>query len=207
MPEVDLLRIFNLAGSAVFAVSGALVAGRKHFDLLGVAVLAVVTAVGGGTLRDVLLGHLPVFWIADPSCLFVIVCAAGLTMVYTRFREPPNRALQVADALGLALVAITGAQVAEHDAHPDVILVVMGTMTGVAGGLMRDIIANEVPTIVRKGEIYATAAIAGVSAYVMLQWFGVAREVAAWLGMATVAGLRLAAVFLGLSLPVYRLPP
>ena len=202
----DFVHFFSLAGTAVFAVSGALMAGRKHFDLLGVAVLAVVTAVGGGTLRDVLLGHLPVFWIADPTVLFVIMFAAGSTMLYTRFREPPMTALKVADAMGLALVAISGAQVAEREHLPGIIMVVMGTMTGAAGGVLRDIVANEIPMVVRKGEIYATAAIAGVSAYVVLQWCGVPRELAAWLGMTTVAGLRLAAIFLGLSLPTYRLP-
>ena len=204
---MSLFRLLELLGVAVFAMSGALAAGRKHLDLMGVLVLAVVTAIGGGTLRDLLLGRHPVFWIADPVYLVVIVCAAALTVLYTQWRAPPGRSLQVADALGLALFVIAGAQIAEQEQLPGIIVVVMGTMTGCAGGMVRDVLVRDIPMVIREGEIYATAAVLGALAYVGLQALGVAREAAALLGMGVVALLRLAAIAWGLSLPLYRLPP
>src|SRR6187401_1991020 len=105
-----ILYLLDLLGVAVFAVSGAIAAGRKHFDLLGVAVLATVTAVGGGTTRDVLLNRHPVFWIEDPTYLLVILAASAMTLLYVCYREPPRTSLLVADALGLALFTIIGAQ-------------------------------------------------------------------------------------------------
>src|SRR4029077_19192819 len=113
-----ILYALSLLGVAVFAASGALSAGRKGFDLIGVIVISAVTAIGGGTLRDVLLDRHPIFWIADPAQLVVILAAAALTLLYVRFRKPPWTALLVADALGLALFSISGAQVAEQRGLP-----------------------------------------------------------------------------------------
>ena len=108
--EIQLLYILDLFGVAVFAISGALAAGRKSLDLLGVVIIAVVTAIGGGTTRDLLLDRHPIFWIADPTYLSVIIGAALITIWYTRYKEPPEKALVLADALGLAVFTITGAQ-------------------------------------------------------------------------------------------------
>lgn len=199
-----ILRILDLVGVGVFAISGALAAGRRSMDLLGVVVLALVTAIGGGTLRDLLLDR-TVFWITDPMYLAVIIGAALFTVIYARFRHPPEAALQVADALGLALFSISGAQIAETAGHPGLIVVVMATITGVFGGVLRDMLCAEVPMILRKGNIYATAVIAGASLYVLLQASGIAREPAALAGMVAVAGLRLAAIWYGLTLPVFQL--
>ena len=147
-------------------------AGRKRFDLLGVAVIATVTAIGGGTTRDVLLNRHPVFWIKDPTYLLVILAAAALTLLYVRFRKPPRISLLIADALGLALFTISGAQVAEERNLPGLIVVVMGTITGSAGGLLRDVLSAEVPLLLRQADLYATAAIAGATAYLVLQAVG-----------------------------------
>jgi uncharacterized membrane protein YeiH len=201
-----LLYILDLCGVGVFAVSGAIVAARKRFDLLGIAVIATVTAIGGGTIRDVLLNRHPVFWIRDATYLFVIVGAATLTAVYMLFRKPPHLWLLIADALGLALFTISGAQVAEERDLPAVVVVVMGTITGSAGGLLRDVLGAEVPLVLRQADLYATAAIAGATAYLVLQAVGVEQTLAALLGMATVAGLRLAAIVWKLRLPVLRVP-
>ena len=200
-----ILYLLDLCGVAVFAVSGALVAGRKQrFDLLGVAVIAIVTAIGGGTIRDLLLDRHPVFWIEDPTYLLVILAAAALTMVYARFHQPPRISLLVADALGLALFTISGAQVAEQRDLSGTIVVVMATVTGTAGGLLRDVLSAEVPLLLRQSELYATAAIAGATAYLLLQAAGLERTPAALAGMATVAGLRLASILWRLRLPVFR---
>ena len=201
-----VLYFLDLSGVAVFAVSGALAAGRKRFDVLGVAVIATVTGIGGGTTRDVLLNRHPVFWIEDPTYLLVTLSAAALMLLYARFRKPPRTSLLIADALGLALFTISGAQVAEGRNVSGIIVVVMATITGTAGGLLRDVLSAEVPLLFRQADIYATAAIAGATTYLVLQASGVAQLHAAVLGMAAVAGLRLAAILWGLRLPVLYVP-
>ena len=123
-----------------------------------------------------------------------------------RFREPPRTSLLVADALGLALFTISGAQVAEGRNLSGIIVVVMGTITGTAGGLLRDVLSAEVPLLLRQKELYATAAIAGATAYLALQAVGLGRTPAAQVGMVTVAGLRLASILWGLRLPVFLVP-
>src|SRR4029453_5095623 len=159
-----ILHFLDLVGVAVFAVSGVLAARPRGLDLLGVIVIAAITAIGGGTLRDLLLNRYPIFWIMDAQYLTVIIASALLTVGYVRVRPPPGNALLVADPLGFALFAVSGAQVAEAAQCPPIIVVLMGTMTGVAGGVLRDVITAQVPLILRR-EIYATAAIAGIAPY------------------------------------------
>src|SRR5690606_35899885 len=126
-PYMDLY-LLDLIGVAVFAVSGALAAGRKSLDLLGVLVVAVVTAIGGGTLRDLLLDRHPIFWIEDQTYLIVITVAALFTIGYVRLHRPPNKSLLIADAFGLAVFTVIGAQVAESAGHPPLMIVLMGMM-------------------------------------------------------------------------------
>jgi uncharacterized membrane protein YeiH len=201
-----MLYVFDLLGVAVFAATGALAAGRKSMDLLGVVVIAAVTAVGGGTIRDLLLDRHPVFWMTDPAYLAAIVAAASLTLVYVRYRRPPANALAVADAFGLGLFTISGAQIAERVGVPGAIVVVMATITGVAGGVLRDVLSSEIPLILRRGNIYATASIAGSATYLLLEELDLREPLAALLGMAVVVSLRLAALLWGLQLPVFSLP-
>lgn len=199
-----ILHIVELLGVAVFAISGALAAGRRSLDLIGVVVIATVTAVGGGTLRDLLLDR-SVFWIKDPTYLYVCLFAAMLTMLYARYRHPPDRLILYADALGLALFTILGAQISENLGNGGIVVVIMGTSTGVAGGLLRDVLCAEIPLILRRGRMYASAAIAGVVAYLLFQAL-LDRTLAALLGMAIIATLRLAAIAWDLTLPVFSLP-
>lgn len=198
-----LLYVLDLAGVAVFAVSGVLAARDRHLDILGVIVVAAITAIGGGTLRDLLLDRHPIFWVTDSWYLLVIVAAALATVAYVRIWPPPGVSLLVADALGLALFAICGAQYAETAHCPPLIVILMGTMTGVTGGIIRDVITAKVPLILRR-EIYATAAIVGVAAYLAMQTLGVPREGAFWGGMAVVATLRLIAIRCNLHLPIFQ---
>ncbi len=200
-----MLRVLEFIGVAVFAISGALAAGRKGFDLLGVLVIATVTALGGGTLRDVLLDRHPVFWIVDPGYLYVTLVAAVLTLIYTRRFRPPDRSLAYADALGLALFTISGAQIAERMGLQGGVVVLMGTITGVVGGVIRDMLSAEVPLILQRGRFYATAAIAGAVVYLLLEQL-MPRTQAALVGMACIAALRIAAIHWELVLPVYRVP-
>ena len=197
------LYIAGLLGVAVFAVSGALTAGRKHFDWLGVVVIAFVTAVGGGTIRDLLLDQ-PIFWIRDTTYLYVVLAAAAVTLVYVRFGKPPQMSLLIADALGLALFTIGGAQIAEAQNLPPVIVIFMGTITGAVGGVVRDVLCGEVPILLRPAELYATPAILGASTYLVLQELDIAMSFAALSGMAVIAITRIAAIIWQIKLPVFR---
>ena len=198
--------VLELLGVAVFAVSGVLAAGRKGLDLLGVAVIAIVTAVGGGTVRDLLLDRHPTFWIADTTFLWVILAATVVTLGYVRFWIATRRALLVADALGLAFFTIAGVQIAEQAGVTGLIAVLMGVITGVAGGVVRDVLTREIPLVMRPGRLYATASIVGAASYVLLVRWGVMPDAAALVGMSTIAVLRFMAILWRLELPVIRLP-
>lgn len=202
----ELHQIIDLAGVAVFAVSGTLAALRARMDLLGVAVVAAVTAIGGGTTRDVLLDRHPVFWIEDPTYLAVILLAAGGTVIWTRIARPPMNSLAVADALGLAFFVIAGSQLTRMAGYHWGIVILMGTITGVAGGVIRDILSARVPMIFRRGELYATAAIAGSGLFLLLLALGVSEAWAAVAGMGLVLLLRFSAILFGIRLPIPGLP-
>jgi uncharacterized membrane protein YeiH len=176
----------DLIGVFVFAISGALAAGRRKLDLLGVLVLAAVTAVGGGTLRDLLLDRHPIFWLTDNAYLSVIVVAGLGTITYVKHARVPGRTLDVADALGLALFSVNGARIAEAAGMPIASSILLGAMTGAAGGLLRDILTAQIPVILRRGSLYATAAIAGTSTYLILEKIGVPGIIAGYTGMAVV---------------------
>jgi uncharacterized membrane protein YeiH len=154
------LHWIDLLGVAVFAVSGTLMAYQKRLDGFGVVILASVTAIGGGTLRDIIL-NLPVFWTQDPSFLYAILLAAFCTIIWLRFRQQvPLQFLLVADAIGLAFFNVLGLQKALAFGATPFIAIVMGTMSGVFGGLIRDVICREVPLVLQR-ELYAVTCIAG----------------------------------------------
>jgi len=196
-----LLYVLDLFGVAVFAASGALAGMLARLDLFGVLVLASITAVGGGTIRDVLLGHYPVFWIRDSGPLLAILGATAFTVAWVQFLPVPRDALLIADAFGLAVFAISGAQVAERMRCHALVIVLMGTLTGVGGGVLRDMLSAKVPLILRQ-DIYATAAIAGILVYLLLRALKVPTAGAFVAGALTVAATRLAAIAYGLQLPI-----
>lgn len=195
-----LLYLLDLIGVAVFAVSGVLVAAHAGMDLLGGLALAALTAIGGGTLRDVLLNRHPIFWVKDARYLLVILIAAALTMIYLAAFSPPGRSFLIADALGLALFAMSGAQIAEAAGLSWLVVVLMGTMTGTAGGMLRDVMSARVPLIFQQ-DLYATAAIIGIVAYVVLQRLGIPRSIAVSVGVLVILLMRLLAVVWGMHLP------
>ncbi|CAD5109463.1 trimeric intracellular cation channel family protein [Zestomonas carbonaria] len=195
----------DLFGVAVFSITGALMAGRKSMDLFGVLVIAVITALGGGTLRDAILDNHPVAWIRDDTYILVATLAAVGTVLWVRLTRPINETgLLVADAFGLAVFTVIGTEIALQHDTPVSAAVIMGVMTGVAGGVMRDVLCNEIPMIFQK-EIYATACIAGSLVFIGLLELGVAAWIATCLSMATVLLARLAAIRWRLSLPRFHL--
>lgn len=195
-----LTYVLDLAGVAVFAASGVLAARDRELDLFGVIMVATLTAIGGGTVRDLLLARHPIFWVTDPWYLVVIIAAAILTVGYLRVRTAPGPFFLVADALGLAFFTLSGASLARAAGYPALVTVVMGTMTGVTGGMLRDVVTAHVPLIMKR-EIYASAAIAGVVTYLMLLWIAVPHSVAFGSGAAVVVVLRLLAIRYGVHLP------
>ncbi|GJQ61322.1 MAG: membrane protein [Melioribacteraceae bacterium] len=201
----SLFYLFDLLGISVFAISGALAAGRKGLDLLGIIIISIVTAVGGGTLRDILLDRSPIFWIADPGYLVVIIISSFIAIWYVRKNKPPFRALLIADALGLAFFTIMGTQITDSYGFHPMIPVVMGTVTGVAGGVVRDILSAEVPLILRR-DIYASAAIGGSIIYLLFSYLGFGMVFSYVAGIITVLFLRSLAIIWGVRLPVFRLP-
>ena len=196
---------FDLFGVAVFAITGALMAGRKSMDVLGVMIVAVVTALGGGTLRDVILGRYPVVWIQDQIYILVAIGAALATLVWVRMTRPIHETgLLVADAFGLSIFTVIGTQVALAMQVPLSAVVIMGVMTGVAGGVMRDIICNEIPLIFHK-EIYATASMVGSLLYISLYRLNTPANLDIILAILAVLAIRLAAIRWQLQLPRFHL--
>ncbi len=198
-----LVYTLDIFGCAIFAATAVLVAARKGMDLFGVVTLALATAVGGGTLRDMALGVTPVFWVQDTTYIWAPALAAVVCFVILRYRSLPERALIIADAFGLAVFSAHGAQKVCDTCSSPLIAVVMGVMTGCAGGMIRDILCAEEPLILKR-EIYATAALAGAIVYVALRWAGAPDAACMTLaGLATLA-LRLAAIRWRLALPTIK---
>ncbi|MBU1620732.1 MAG: trimeric intracellular cation channel family protein [Gammaproteobacteria bacterium] len=193
---------FDLLGIAVFAISGTLAAWRKQMDGFGVIVLATVTAIGGGTLRDLILDS-PVIWLTNNSYFLAIFAAAILTILLVRNRLViPNNTLQIADAIGLAFFVIMGTQKALDHGTSDFVAIMLGTMSGVCGGMIRDVLCREIPMVFR-GELYAITCIFGGLVYVQLLGFGMAQMPAMLAGMVALLALRLAAIRWHLTIPVF----
>lgn len=189
---------------AVCAISAVLAAEGKGIDLFGVMVLALVTAVGGGTIRDLCLGVTPVFWIGQPHLVATAMGVSAVTFVLARFVRPPERLLGVADAFGLALFGIAGTEKALAYGSPAIVAVLLGVVTGVAGGILRDVLRREIPWVFQSEvNLYATAAMAGATVYVVLVAWMPDSVVPRYAGMATILCLRLAAMRWRLRLPVF----
>lgn len=195
-----MLYILDLFGIIVFAITGSLVARRKQLDVFGVAVIAFVTAVGGGTLRDIILGVTPVFWVRDPTYVLFSLIGVILTIILIRFKLLPHRPLLIADAFGLALFTVIGTQSALDVGVSWGIAVIMGVMSGVAGGMIRDVLSDDIPLVLRK-EIYATASLCGAGVYVLLSNITIP-IIAISVSIFLTLGLRLTAIWRGWSLPI-----
>ena len=192
----------GLAASVVCAVTGVLVARDKGVDLFGALMAGVATSLGGGTVRDLLLGR-KVFWMADETYLWVTVITAMLTFFITRVRHLPEKLFLIPDAIGLSLFAIVGTQVALDWHMPWLTASLLGVLTAVLGGLLRDVMINEVP-LVFSSELYATAAWFGAITLIILDALGVHATVAAWAGILVCIMVRLLAIRWKVTLPRFK---
>ena len=203
---MTLPELLDYASVFVFALTGALVASRAQLDIIGFAFVASLTAVGGGTLRDVLLNRDPVFWIAQPALIGVAVAAATLVFFTAHLFESRLTVLTWLDALALSVAVPAGVGVALSAGHHWAVILIMGIATGCFGGLMRDVVCNEVPLVLKQGELYVTAAFAGAAAAVLalhLTSPGPALLICA----AVTFALRAGSLTFGWRLPVYKARP
>ncbi len=195
--------LLEMLGTAAFAVSGALAASRKNMDIFGFCVLALMPAVGGGTIRDVIIDRTPVFWIADNGYVVVAIVAA-LVVYFTSWKPGDRRRLLVwMDAMGLALFATLGTQISLGFKTGPLVAILLGVTTAVTGGMIRDMICNEIP-LVLSTEIYATAAFAAGVGYVAADAAGANDWIS--LGFGVLAGfvVRALAIVYNWSLPRFN---
>lgn len=203
-PSLQLL--FEAVATVAFALSGVIEAARKRLDAVGVCVVAGLTAFGGGTLRDVLLDRRPFFWVAHAAWLWALLalCIAAMLFMRARHFAPTERAMAWPDALGLGLFAAGGTQVALAAQMPAIVAVLMGTVTAAFGGVLRDIVCNEIPRAFSDHRPYAVCAFAGAWVVVAAQAAGLPSGPGLLAGAALATVLRLLALWLDLRLPAWR---
>lgn len=193
-------QIIDILGTAAFAISGVLVAMEKRLDLFGVFIIAFVTAVGGGTLRDLLLGHTPVAWMEHALYMLIIFIAVVIAILFRKWLGYLRTTLFLFDTLGIGLFTLVGIEKGLAYQLDPVMCIALGTITACFGGVLRDILCNEIPVIFRK-EIYATACILGGSAYFLLRMLPMHDQYAYALAILIVIGIRLLAVRFKIALP------
>jgi uncharacterized membrane protein YeiH len=205
MTGVELQFVVEHAGIAVSAITGVLAARGRHIDLFGVLVVALVTAFGGGTVRDVLVGDLPPVWLRVPDYLLNVTLTAVAAFFIVRLRAPPHAVLLVADACALALFTMIGTRKGVALEFSASVAVLLGVITGVAGGILRDVLTGEVPLVFQPQiHLYATAALCGAAMYVGLHHVGMRETAATGVGAGLVLALRLAGIRWKLSLPIFE---
>lgn len=202
-----LLVILEGIGVLAFTVSGILVAARKQLDIVGVIVVAFLTALGGGTLRDVLLDRRPFFWVANEEWVWAVIALSvlGPLVIRARHLEPTIRAMQWPDALGLGLFAASGTQIALSEGASPLVATLMGVITATFGGMIRDILVNDIPWVVNSYQLYALIAFAGGWVVWGLTELGVAPVVAVLVGASVAVATRMLAIAFDWRLPSWRL--
>lgn len=196
-----LITIYLIAITAE-AMSGALAAGRRNMDVFGVVFIAFVTALGGGTIRDMVLGHFPVGWTQHPPYIYLVVSAGLLTMVLARFLHHLKTVFLVLDALGLIAFSLIGCEVALGMDYAPVVVIMAGMITGIFGGILRDVLCNQVPVVFRQ-ELYASVSLAVCALYLLLRDLGLGLEANTLLSFGLGLALRLAAIWRGWKLPTF----
>lgn len=201
---MDLTQIIELTSVFVFALTGALVASRAQLDIVGFVFFACLTGVGGGTFRDLVLGRSPVFWVTDPTSLYVASIAAIIVFFVAPLLESRYRWLIWLDAAALSIAVPAGVTIALQAQQTWSIVLLMGVATGTFGGLLRDVIANEVPILLHKGEMYASAALGGAAMCPICLHFGLSLAGSLWVVAGVTFLLRVGSLALGWKLPTYK---
>lgn len=197
------LTLVEAGATLAFALSGLLEAARKRLDGVGVCLVAGLAAFGGGTLRDVLLDRRPFFWVAHSEWLWglLALCIVAMALLRTRHLAPTERAMQWPDALGLGLFSASGTQLALAQDLPGIVCVLMGVITATFGGVLRDIVCNEIPRALHDGRPYAICAFAGGWVLVLAQHLGLPPGIGLLLAAGCATGLRVLALVTGYTLP------
>ncbi|MEO6353887.1 MAG: trimeric intracellular cation channel family protein [Oxalobacteraceae bacterium] len=197
------LRVIEVFGIIAFASSGFIEARRKEMDLIGVFTVAFITAFGGGTLRDILLDRRPLFWVQHQEYTLLIFVLALVVLPLSHYlrSSTAERAIIFADALGLGLFSAVGASVAQEAQMPIFVCVMMGVITAIFGGVLRDVICNEIPMVFRRGQLYATCAFVGSWVYLILDLAGAYQAIALIASILVTSVMRLLAVRFDLTLP------
>lgn len=204
---MTLLGALDYASVFVFALTGALVASRAQLDIVGFFFVGCLTAVGGGTIRDLILNRDTVFWVADPTYIGVASVAAFAVFWTAHLLESRYRTILWLDACALAVAVPAGVAVAVAMEQPPGIIVIMGVTTGCMGGLMRDVVCNEVPLVLKQGELYVTCALAGATAALIAILFGLATPLALLICAGVTFALRAGSLIFGWKLGVYKAYP
>lgn len=197
-----MIQILDIIGVFVFAISGVLAAINKKLDLFGVFIIAFVTALGGGTLRDVLIGRMPVGWMENLNYVYIIILGCIVAIVFRNYLNKLRVSLFLFDTIGLGVYTLIGIEKGlEYGLHPTV-CITLGTITASFGGLIRDILCNEIPLLLRKGTIYATICIIGGILFFVLRFLGLEDSVNELITSLFIIIFRLMAVHFCWSLPV-----
>lgn len=202
MIELSIFNILDLLGTIAFAISGALSAMNRRLDLFGIFIIAFVTAIGGGTLRDVLIGSTPVNWMENIIYIYLIGLVTIFSIIFRNKLNYLKKSLFLFDTIGLGVFTITGVEMGVKNDLDPIISIALGAMTGTFGGVIRDILCNEIPVIFRK-EIYATACIIGALAFVILDALEVSTNIIYITTSLTVIIIRLLVVKYHISLPSF----
>jgi uncharacterized membrane protein YeiH len=201
-----VLTIIYLVAITAEAMSGALVAGRRNMDMFGVAFIAFITALGGGTVRDILLGNFPVNWTQHPSYIYLTITAGLSTMVLARFMHRLQKLFLVLDAMGLIAFTIIGCNVAQQLDYGLPVVIMAGIITGVFGGILRDIFCDQTPQVLQH-ELYASVSLLVAVLYLVLQHYDVNEDMTLLVSFSSGLVMRLAAIYWHWSLPVFRYAP
>lgn len=197
---MDIITLIDILGTIAFAISGVLTAMHKRMDAFGILIIALVTSIGGGTLRDVLIGKTPVTWMQDQIFPYVILGTAVFAVIFRNKLKYFRRSLFLFDTIGIGLYTITGVQVSLAFGLDPIICVILGTVSACFGGVLRDILCNDIPIIFHK-EIYATACILGAVVYIFLTQFEISQTISMTLAGAVIITIRILAVVFEWQLP------
>lgn len=198
---MDIISFFDYVGTFVFAISGALVAAEKRLDIFGALTIGFATAIGGGTLRDVMLGVEPVTWICSLDYFYITMAGVAVTILFQPIVLKMRSTIFIFDSIGIGVFTVIGIHKAILIGIAPPLAIMMGMITAVAGGIIRDTLCSQVPLIFRK-EIYATACIAGGVLYFILRYFHVPDVMNIWLTMVCIVVVRIIAVHYGIQLPI-----